>query len=241
MPNAEIKNVLGESQQQLYQWDMNRTVSVDIPNLPYAPYFQYQDALGNTYTTLSSYENGKASAYIPNKLLQTAYNIKLFVFLSDGEVTAQTIAEYTIDMIPRSKPSDYCYEENISIIDVSDFKQELSQNTLDISLFGRDLKKCAVYVNGKMFDYDGNKIVLSSENLPGNVVYGEGLNRIVRLSQEEYDLLEEKNLQTMYVVIDGDNLVIKSGEYTSGGVVLSLSQTTVRNANMKIENLEVTE
>ena len=239
MPSIEIKNVLGENQEKLYQWDMNRIVSLDISELPYAPYFQYQDALGNTYTTLSNYENGKASAYIPNQLLQTAYNIKLFVYLSDGEVTAQTIAEYNIDMIPRAKPSDYCYEENVSIIDVSTFKQDLDQNTYDISTINKKLKKCVVYNLNKLVDYDGYDIVLSSENLPDNVVCGEGLNKIVRLSQEEYDMLENKSPQTMYVVIDGENLVIKSGEYTSGGVVLSLSQTATTNANMGIENLEV--
>ena len=91
---------LQDGREHLWQWDSNRKVIVNDPNIKQVHFSNYVDPVAYVVEV----KNGLAD--IPNILLQDIFNIVCY-----GYIDEYTKVEQTFTVTPRNKPTDYVYTE----------------------------------------------------------------------------------------------------------------------------------
>jgi len=86
---------------ELYQWDINRKVSVSDPTVSEVHFCNKTDSCSLVVTVKSGVAN------IPNILLQTDFPIRVYAYCGEG----YTKVEKVFKVHSRTKPSDYVYTE----------------------------------------------------------------------------------------------------------------------------------
>ena len=99
---------------RFYQWDTNQTISILGIIMPPVPVFHFCNRLSQSALVVTATVEGNViKAPVPNVLLEQAETIVVYMYEetpSDGSRTTHTI---TIPVIPRPKPNDYNYIDNI--------------------------------------------------------------------------------------------------------------------------------
>lgn len=105
----------GKQLEYLTQWDTNRIVKITGLNLSVAPAFHFFNANSKEAMVVSSrYVGTELVASIPNLILQEGLSIVLCLYEDDiATREGRTIYTVRIPVIPKPKPDDYTYLENI--------------------------------------------------------------------------------------------------------------------------------
>lgn len=115
----------GNTINEFYQWDVDQTIVLKVKNkdesyLSIKPEVHFANSKSKEALVVKSDENVSDSETIvcdvPNKLLQEAYPLSIYVYLTDAENTSsqKTIFHTQLPVRQREKPSDYYYIENIT-------------------------------------------------------------------------------------------------------------------------------
>lgn len=95
---------LEDGREQFFQWDSNRRLIIEDETINEV---HYCNKTGDCSLTTEAYtENGIRFSNVPNILLQTDWNIKVYAF--DKDYTKHCA---TFKVSARTKPSSYIYEE----------------------------------------------------------------------------------------------------------------------------------
>lgn len=131
-------DLCGNTINNFFQWDIDQQITIILEGLPdgyltNAPEVHFANAKRTeAYVVRSTVDNNRViTASIPNILLQEAYPIFVYVYLTDEtDVSSQkTILYSEIPVRKRQKPSDYLYVENIKRITAEDIKDEIEAST----------------------------------------------------------------------------------------------------------------
>lgn len=122
-------NTLGE----LYQWDTNVTIQIGGADTTSAPNFHFcQNGQQYAYVVPSTVSGTYLQASIPNIVLQNHYPIIVYLYYTDGDGEGRSKYSVALHVVPRLKPQDYTYEENIGYINWLDKMTEVDEWYADI-------------------------------------------------------------------------------------------------------------
>ena len=117
----------------LYQWDNNQTLTVQGLDMPPIPVFHFCNRLSNLALVVTPTVSGTSvTVNIPNILLQQAEPIIAYVYQDTENDGYRTMHAIHIPVIPRPKPDDYEYTDNVDYISVAVLNSRL--NTLQDEL-----------------------------------------------------------------------------------------------------------
>ena len=112
----------------LYQWDNNQTMTVRGVDMPPVPVFHFCNRLSNLALVVSPTVSGTdLIVKIPNILLQQAEPIIAYLYQDTDDDGYRTMHAIHIPVIPRPKPDDYEYDDNIDYISVAILNSRLSE------------------------------------------------------------------------------------------------------------------
>lgn len=99
---------------ELYQWDSDLTITVRGLSVPPIPAFHFCNRFSKVALVVGPRLVGNdLIADIPNILLQHPEPLKIYFYAEGNDEGYRTIGEITIPIMPREKPDDYEFEENI--------------------------------------------------------------------------------------------------------------------------------
>ena len=112
MIKANFKTYSNYVTDSLYQWDLNRVLTVSGLNLSVAPEVHFSNAnMERAIVRQGSFDNNRnVVVNIPNSLLQDPLRIKVHVGIYEGE-EFKVLELIEIPVIPRKRPSDYRIED----------------------------------------------------------------------------------------------------------------------------------
>lgn len=138
----------------LYQWDNNQVMTVRGIDMPPIPVFHFCNRRSHIALVVSPEVSGSdLTVKIPNILLQQAEPIIAYVYQDTDNDGYRTMRAIHIPVIPRPKPDDYEYEENIDYISVAVLNSRLSE--LLHELTNGATTDCAPEVIDIRIGYDG--------------------------------------------------------------------------------------
>lgn len=112
MITANFKSYNNYVVDSLYQWDLNRKLTVAGLNIAVAPEVHFSNAnLDRAIVRQATIENRIVTVDIPNSLLQSPLRIYAHIGIYEGN-TFKTIEVVEIPVIGRKKPLDYQIEDS---------------------------------------------------------------------------------------------------------------------------------
>ena len=145
----------GNVLKSLYQWDNNQTLTVQGLDMPPIPVFHFCNRLSKLALVVNPTVSGNAvTVNIPNILLQMAEPIIAYVYQDTENDGYRTMHAIHIPVIPRPKPDDYEYEENIDYISVAILNSRVSSLIQQIT--GDSTGDPTAEVVDIRIGYDGN-------------------------------------------------------------------------------------
>ena len=92
-----------------HQWDLGQKLEIRGLKLDKAPEVHFANAATDPALVLQSELDGDVVRVdVPDILLQQAYTITAFIYITDGR-TERTKCKLSIPVLPRIKPADYVY------------------------------------------------------------------------------------------------------------------------------------
>lgn len=138
----------------LYQWDNNQTLTVQGLDMPPIPVFHFCNRLSNLALVVTPTVSGTSvTVNIPNILLQQAEPIIAYVYQDTENDGYRTMHAIHIPVIPRPKPDDYEYTDNVDYISVAVLNSRL--NTLMQQITGDSQTSPTPEVVDIRIGYDG--------------------------------------------------------------------------------------
>ena len=138
----------------LYQWDNNQTLTVQGLDMPPIPVFHFCNRLSNLALVVNPTVSGTSvTVNIPNILLQQAEPIIAYVYQDTENDGYRTMHAIHIPVIPRPKPDDYEYTDNVDYISVAVLNSRL--NTLMQQITGDSQTSPTLEVVDIRTGYDG--------------------------------------------------------------------------------------
>lgn len=128
---------LYDGRNELYQWDLDRKVIVDDPTITEVHFCNRTDECSLVVKTYT--ENGTLYANIPNIILQSYYDIRVYAYCSN-----YTKVEETFKVKARTKPSDYIYTET-ELLTVKDVEKRMDE--LEVSFNDKIDETVSDYLN----------------------------------------------------------------------------------------------
>ena len=114
MSNITCYDSDGVALKQLYQWDMNQTITIKGADVSPLPLVHFCNKLSDKAIVVEPTLSGNdLKAAIPNILLQQPEPLIVYIYqqtTGDGDRTRVSIY---IPIVPRKEPEDYIFEENI--------------------------------------------------------------------------------------------------------------------------------
>lgn len=156
------------------QWDVDQKVVIvfhgcDYEYLSIAPNIHFSNTKRSkngedafvVRSTVTNYDT--VTADIPNVLLQEAYPLLVYVYLTDNDdVSSQkTILSTEIAVRKRPKPSKYNYVENIERITAQQIKKEIKNEVVD-------------EINDSNISFMTVTLIDTVNNQPYNIYFSEG-------------------------------------------------------------------
>ena len=142
-----------DGREHLWQWDSNRKVIVNDPNIKQVHFSNYVDPVAYVVEV----KNGLAD--IPNILLQDSFNIVCY-----GYIDEYTKVEQTFTVTPRNKPTDYVYKETdiVRWETIAEDAEKANKEALEAATL-------ATNTATNLYEYvEGHKLTLTDDNA-GNV------------------------------------------------------------------------
>lgn len=130
----------GDTINRFYQWDIDQKIVInlegcDVNYLKNAPEVHFCNSSRKEALVVRSTvsNNDTITVDVPNVLLQEAYPLLVYVYLTDADDSSsqKTILYSEIPVRKRAKPSDYLYVENITRVTAEMIKKEIEQTTLN--------------------------------------------------------------------------------------------------------------
>ena len=225
----------------LYQWDNNQTLTVQGLDMPPIPVFHFCNRLSNLALVVNPTVSGTSvTVNIPNILLQQAEPIIAYVYQDTENDGYRTMHAIHIPVIPRPKPDDYEYTDNVDYISVAVLNSRL--NTLMQQITGDSQTSPTPEVVDIRIGYDGT-------------IYGSAGDAVRAIGYALSDLEEQlieyvdenavSNLGLLYnesesmlyltnndeIISDGVRIVSGSGGGGSGGGSGNNAELTVSNTS----------
>ena len=122
---------------KLHQWDANQTITIVDADVSPIPAFHFcnrnsKNALVVTPTVSGTHH---LIAKIPNVLLQQPETIILYIYQETSSTRKKTVHTAHIPVIPRPRPDDYEYEENVEYISLSILNARLRELRLELEQY----------------------------------------------------------------------------------------------------------
>lgn len=134
MSNITCYDSDGNLLKRLYQWDNNQTITVRGVTIPPTPVFHFCNRLSDVALVVVPEVSGTdLTADIPNILLQQAEPIIIYLYQDTDNDGYRTVQAIHIPVMPRPKPDDYEYEDNIDYTSVAILNARLSTLIREIS------------------------------------------------------------------------------------------------------------
>lgn len=137
---------------ELCQWDTDVTIKVGGADTSSAPNFHFcQNGQQYAYVVPSTVSGSYLTATVPNIVLQSRYPIIVYLYYTDGDGEGRSKYSVVLHLVPRLKPQDYTYEENIGYInwldkmtEVNEWYSSLRSNAeAEVATFEAELKASA--------------------------------------------------------------------------------------------------
>lgn len=128
MSDIVIKDESGNILDHFYQWDMNRVISFHAVGMPSSFNVHYANKCSKHALVVNPDTSGEyPTAQVPNLILQNSDPLYIYIY----DIANQAYkTEFTVRLpvIPRAKPSDHQYVENISYDTVATLRAEISRD-----------------------------------------------------------------------------------------------------------------
>lgn len=146
----------GKALKSLTQWDVNRKLEIDGLELTKPPMVHFYNEYSiKSLVVPSEIVDKKIITDIPNILLQKNKNIKIAVFVDDGE-EGKTIYLDEIPVTQKLEPEDYNYVENIEYANWVELSEEAKRQLLEMQEIINDVN--SKLENGDFIGETGNGI-----------------------------------------------------------------------------------
>lgn len=120
MVNVVCYDANGNKLEKLTQWDFNQTLVVKGADVSSVPVFHFCNKNSKAALVVTSTVNGdEITAKIPNTLLQYGFPIIAYMYYESADGSAKTCHTIIIPVLPRVKPADYEYVENIDYVSLA--------------------------------------------------------------------------------------------------------------------------
>lgn len=127
MVNVVCYDANGNKLEKLTQWDFNQTLVVKGADVSSVPVFHFCNKNSKAALVVTSTVNGdEITAKIPNTLLQYGFPIIAYMYYESADGSAKTCHTIIIPVLPRLKPADYEYVENIDYVSLAIIDARLS-------------------------------------------------------------------------------------------------------------------
>ena len=221
----------------LYQWDSDRQVAIDNPNITEMHFCRKRDSKAVVVDVVV--EDGIATAFIPNFLLQTADDISVFAYEHN-----HTVETTQIHVIKRQKPEDYVYTE-IEIKRWENLEQYLDRRMSEgaLSLYKHNI---TITSGGTIDTYHCGDIyltILDTNPSPysASASYdSEGVS-YQRLSKDDFKFLNCRTTATGYVYISWEEAefpVVAIEPFSSSFTVHLMPQWDVYDTSWSYKDVE---
>lgn len=101
----------------LYQWDLNQTITVRGISTTNVPAFHFCNRSSTEALVVSPTVSGEDLIVdVPNVLLQAGLPLIVYAYQVTDNDGYRTMIAFQIPVVPRAKPSDYEYEDNVEYI-----------------------------------------------------------------------------------------------------------------------------
>lgn len=127
----------GNLVERLTQWDVDQYILIGGSGLTEAPKIHFCNAVSDEALVVGSEMEGDLiKAKIPNILLQDKYLIMAYLYVYDptvSSISAMTKATIKIPILPRQKPSNYPYVEDIDYISATSLEAKIEKEIEDLT------------------------------------------------------------------------------------------------------------
>ena len=127
----------GNLVERLTQWDVDQYILIGGSGLIEAPKIHFCNAVSDEALVVGSEMEGDLiKAKIPNILLQDKYLIMAYLYVYDptvSSISAMTKATIKIPILPRQKPSNYPYVEDIDYISATSLEAKIEKEIEDLA------------------------------------------------------------------------------------------------------------
>ena len=151
---------LEDGREQLYQWDLDRRIIVNDPNICEVHFCNRTSDCSLVVETYT--ENNIVYANIPNILLQDARPIRAYAYCDDK----YTLTEQQFTVKARTQPSDYIYQET----DVIRWEKIADDAERAVTEALAAAESATTTANDLYAYVDGNKLSLTDDG-EGNVTF----------------------------------------------------------------------
>ena len=126
MSDIVIKDESGDILDHFYQWDMNRVISFHAVGMPSSFNVHYANKCSKQALVVNPDTSGEyPTAQVPNLILQNSDVLYIYIYDTANQVY-KTEFTVMVPVVPRAKPSDHQYIENISYDTVAALRAEIS-------------------------------------------------------------------------------------------------------------------
>ena len=117
----------GSNVHVLAQWDRGVTIYLSSDLISDAHPVHFQNArTAEAIVMESTYEDDILSVEVPDVLLERAYPITGYIFVSDSDDSGRSLLTFEIQVRPRQKPADTVYENTQEYLTVSSLISQLT-------------------------------------------------------------------------------------------------------------------
>lgn len=131
---------------ELTQWDTNRKIIITGVEVESAPVIHFYNIKSDKALVVpSTFSNSSITVSIPNILLQSHFPLIISIY-SENDDEGKTVGTACIPIVPKKKPEDYEYVENIEYVSWVKLEQEAKALLQDLE---KSLNKIAVAEDGE--------------------------------------------------------------------------------------------
>lgn len=190
----------------IYQWDINRTLSVSGLNLSVAPEVHFSNAsMDKAIVRQASLKDHIVTVAIPNSLLQAPLGIDAHIGIYEGNAF-KAIEHVRIPVMPRNRPSDYRIENSDEEIYSFEALKNALANKADAATINARVDNIIAHNN----DTEGNTELIDIRNGVDGEVYptaGSAVREQVAKVANGVDALTEiggiKWFEDCYITLSG--------------------------------------
>lgn len=195
----------------LYQWDKDQTLRVSGVNIAVAPEIHFTNIeMDRAIVRQGELKDGIISVKIPNSLLQSIQDIKVYIGVWEGS-TFTTIETVVIPVIMRDKPEDYVLEVNdeeyysfsrleneiANMVTLAGFNAQVAKTEAEIKTKEEALKAQIANIIAHNNDTEGNTELLDIRTGADGTVYPSAGDAVRgQVSDLKGDLSDETNRAT---------------------------------------------